>query len=230
VRLPQDIVYRWNKAVDAPIEPAVTERAPCHEIVLGQSEVDLGFLPIPTWVPGKDVAPFINLGCMITKDAATSARNVGIYRLQVKSRTTTAVLWDTATQHAAMHYAAYQACGQAMPAAVAIGLAPDIIISAASKLPFGVDEFGIAGGLRGQAIQLTRCRTVDLEVPADAEIVLGILPNTASLKPGANTQNYGNMAQAPVFNVNASHIGAIPSFGRSHNGMPQMRTVYFVKC
>ena len=145
-----------------------SRRAPCQEIVLEGDDVDLGALPIQRCWPG-DPAPFITLPAVITKDPKSGVRNVGMYRMQVIDRASTFMHWQIHKDGRADLLAAEDG---RIPVAVAIGLDPVTAYSASAPLPKHIDEFMLAGFLKGEPVQLVRCKTVDLEVPANAEIVL----------------------------------------------------------
>src|SRR5437773_4803447 len=147
--------------------PQTARRGPAQEIVVTGDDVDLEALPIQTCWPG-DVAPFITLPAVITKDPRTGTRNVGMYRMQVLDRATTAMHWQIHKDGRAD----YLATDGRIEVAVALGLDPVTTYSASAPLPKHIDEFMLAGFLRGEAVDLVKCKTVDLEVPADSEIVL----------------------------------------------------------
>jgi len=161
----------WERGQRHPIDPVTAPSGLCKEIILRGSEIDLGSLPQVVWTPGQDPGPYITAPVIITKDAETGRRNVGTYRLQLKGANRLG-LYVGAAQHAAKHIRQYEAMKKDMPVAIAIGVDPTIVLSSISKFPYGTDELGVAGGLRGEAVPLVRCETVDLEVPANAEIVL----------------------------------------------------------
>ena len=164
---------KWREALTRPIPAVLTDGdAPCQEVVRMGEEADLHRFPIPTWTPEKDPGPFLTSPCLVTKDRGTGVVNVGVYRLEVKGPRKTGVLWDLPSQHGAVHFAAYEAASEPMPMAVVLGVEPTILMGAVAKAPMGFDEFAIAGGLRGAAVELVKCKTVDLEVPARAEIIL----------------------------------------------------------
>ena len=161
----------WERGQRHPIDPVSAPTGLCKEIILQGSEIDLGSLPQVVWTPGQDPGPYITAPVIITKDAETGRRNVGTYRLQLKGANRLG-LYVGAAQHAAKHIRQYEAMKKDMPIAIAIGVDPTIVLSSISKFPYGTDELAVAGGLRGEAVPLVRCETVDLEVPANAEIVL----------------------------------------------------------
>ncbi|HEY7167557.1 MAG TPA: UbiD family decarboxylase [Candidatus Binatia bacterium] len=161
----------WERAQRHPIEPVTVANGLCKEVVARASEVDLDVLPQVIWTPGQDPGPYITAPLVITKDPDTGRRNVGTYRLQMKAPQRLG-LYVGGAQHAARHIRQYEQRGEAMPVAVAIGVDPAVVLASITKFGYGVDEFAVAGGLRGEAVPLVRCETVDLEVPANAEIVL----------------------------------------------------------
>jgi UbiD family decarboxylase len=165
----QAITLRLAEAIDKTIPPRNVAAGHCQDHVLQGDEVDLGMFPSPRWFH-MDGGRFIGtLGCMVTRDPETQIRNVAVYRGQVLGRNRLGVNCE---QHGGVHLRKYRDLGKPMPIACCIGVPPAVLISAAAKVPFGVDEYYVAGGLAGEGIPLVKCKTVDLEVPADSEIVL----------------------------------------------------------
>jgi 4-hydroxy-3-polyprenylbenzoate decarboxylase len=144
--------------------PKSVSRGACQELVV---EPDLDSLPIQHCWPG-DPAPFITLPAVITKDPRTGVRNVGMYRMQKIDATSTYMHWQVHKDGRADWLAAEGS----IPVAVALGLDPITAYSASAPLPKHIDELMLAGFLRGEPVELVKCKTVDLEVPANAEIVL----------------------------------------------------------
>ncbi len=164
---------KWREALTNPIPGKRTNgKAPCQEVVLSGEEADLNRFPIPTWTPEKDPGPFLTSACLVTKERDTGVLNVGVYRMEVKGPRKTGVLWDLPSQHGAVHFTKYEEAGEPMPMAVVLGVEPTILMGAVAKAPMGYDEFAVAGGLRGAPVDLVKCKTIDLDVPARAEIVL----------------------------------------------------------
>src|SRR5205809_5912441 len=147
--------------------PQTARRGPAQEIVVTGDDVDLGALPIQTCWPG-DAAPFITLPAVITKDPRTGTRNVGMYRMQVLDRATTAMHWQIHKDGRAD----YLATDGRIEVAVALGCDPVTTYAASAPLPKHIDELMLAGFLRGEPVELVACKTVGLEVPANAELVL----------------------------------------------------------
>jgi len=218
------IISRWDQALAYPKNPEMVANGVCQEVVREGRKVNLNWFPIPTWTPEKDPGPYITAPCMITKDPENEIRNVGIYRMQVKSADKTGVLWDLPSQHAAIHFAKYEAKQKPMPVAVAIGVDPCILMAAAAKVPLGVDELAVAGGLRGKAIPLVKCKTIDLEVPATAEIVLEgeILPGEKEIEGpfGEYTGYMGGPYQVPLFHIKCITHRKDPIYQALHSQMP----------
>jgi 4-hydroxy-3-polyprenylbenzoate decarboxylase len=173
-----------------------------QEIVLRGDEVDLARLPIQTAWPG-DAGPFITLPAVITLDPRNGNRNVGMYRMQVLGPRSTAMHWQLHKDGRAD----YLFTEGRMEVAVALGLDPITAYSASAPLPKHIDELMVAGFLRGEPVELVKGVTVDLEVPANAEIVLeGYIDKDELTEEGPfgdHTGYYTPAEQFPVFNVTA---------------------------
>jgi len=143
---------------------------PCQQVVLKGDQVDLTQLPLLRVYPG-DADKVITLGLMITRDPESKAVNVGVYRLQLQSKTTMTVQW-LSVRGPTRHLRKAAERGQSLEVAIAIGVDPLLIMAAATPLPIDLSEWLFAGLYAGEGIHLAKCKTVDLEVPADAEIVL----------------------------------------------------------
>jgi 4-hydroxy-3-polyprenylbenzoate decarboxylase len=182
--------------------PKTSRGGPAQQVVLTGDDVDLTRLPIQTCWPG-DAAPFITLPAVITKDPRSGARNVGMYRMQVLDRNTTAMHWQIHKDGRAD----YLATDGRIEVAVALGLDPVTTYTASAPLPKHIDELMLAGFLRGEPVELVSAKTVDLEVPANAEIVLeGYIEKdelTAEGPFGDHTGFYTATEPFPVFHVTA---------------------------
>src|ERR671922_2154063 len=148
-------------------QPKTVRRGACQEIVLTDDDATLDALPIQTCWP-DDAGPFITLPAVITHDPRDGTRNVGMYRMQKLGPHATAMHWQIHKDGRAD----YLATDGKIEVAVALGLDPVTTYSASAPLPKHIDELMVAGFLRGEPVELVRARTVDLEVPANAEIVL----------------------------------------------------------
>ena len=182
--------------------PRTVKRGASQEVVLRGDEVDLGRLPVQTCWPG-DAGPFITLPAVITRDPRTGQRNVGMYRMQVLGPRSTAMHWQIHKDGRAD----YLFTEGRMEVAVALGLDPISAYSASAPLPKHIDEFMLAGFLRGEPLDLVKGVTVDLEVPADAEIVLEGYIDKGDLTeegPFGDHTGYYTLAEPfPIFHVTA---------------------------
>lgn len=151
--------------------PKIVSSAPCQEVVLKGDDVDLGKLPVITCWP-QDGGPFITMPLVFTKDPKSGKRNCGMYRMQVYDRNTTGMHWQLHKDAARQHQDAESQKLERIPVSVAIGSDPITVFSAVCPLPPDIDEMMFAGFARGEAVKLVKCLTNDLEVPANAEIVL----------------------------------------------------------
>jgi 4-hydroxy-3-polyprenylbenzoate decarboxylase len=174
-----------------------------QEVVLTGDDIDLGRLPVQRCWPG-DPAPFITLPAVITADPRTGTRNVGMYRMQVIDRSSTYMHWQIHKDGRADLLAAEDG---RIPVAVALGLDPVSAYSASAPLPKHIDEFMLAGFLKGEPVELVHARTVDLEVPANAEIVLEgwVAKDEVGLEGpfGDHTGYYTAAEPFPVFRLSA---------------------------
>jgi 4-hydroxy-3-polyprenylbenzoate decarboxylase len=182
--------------------PKTVGKGPCQEIVFRGDDVDLGVLPIQRCWPG-DPAPFITLPAVITHDPHSGGRNVGMYRMQVIDRNTTFMHWQIHKDGRAD----YLAADGRIEVAVALGLDPITAYSASAPLPKHVDEFMLAGFLRGEPVELVKGVSVGVEVPARAEIVLeGYIEKDEVGNEGPFGDHTGYYTAAepfPVFHVTA---------------------------
>jgi 4-hydroxy-3-polyprenylbenzoate decarboxylase len=182
--------------------PVVVRKGRCQEVVLRGDDVDLSLLPVQTCWP-DDGGPFITLPAVITRDPRNGNRNVGMYRLQVLDRNATAMHWQLHKDGRAD----YLFSEGRMEVAVALGLDPISAYSASAPLPKHIDEFMVAGFLRGEPLEMVKGVTVDLEVPADAEIVLEGYVEQGDVTDegpfGDHTGFYTPVEKFPVFHVTA---------------------------
>src|SRR5215211_2610730 len=182
--------------------PKTVKRGASQEVVLTGDDVDLGLLPIQRCWPG-DPAPFVTLPAVITHDPRTGTRNVGMYRLQKVDRRTTYMHWQIHKDGRAD----YLLADGRLEVAVALGLDPITAYSASAPLPKHIDELMLAGFLKGSPVELVRGKTVDIEVPADAEIVLeGYIERDELADEGPfgdHTGFYTPAERFPVFHVTA---------------------------
>ncbi len=181
----------WYRAMANPIPPRIVENAPCHEIVIMGKDLDrpgkgLDGLPVPISTPGWDIAPFTTLSQYITKDPDTGIQNMGIYRGQVKAPRRLGMNPSLELRPGIyVHWEKMKQRGEKLPAAVVLGAPPCVAFTSAQKVPESLDELHVAGGLVGAPINVVKAKTVDLLVPAEAEIVIEGFIDTEYLEPEA---------------------------------------------
>ena len=187
----EEVTERWASAMANPVPPCEVDSAPCHEIVIEGEALDkpgngLDALPVPISTPGWDNAPYFSTSCFITRDPDSRIQNMGVYRAQLKSPRRLGM--NTSVEQRAgayVHWQKYKARGERMPAAVIVGAPPVIAYAAVQKAPETMDEIALAGGLVGAPINVVAARTVELMVPAEAEIVIEGWVDTEYLEPEA---------------------------------------------
>ena len=196
----EEIEAKWKRAIDNPIEPRIVNEAPCHEIVLEGDALSgeghgLDMLPIPISTPGFDNAPYASCSMFITKDPDTGMQNTGNYRAMVKSPTRMGMNPEVElNQGIHEHWLKYKARGERMPAVLVLGGPPAITFASVHKLPKHLDELAVAGGLVNAPIRVCKAKTVDIIVPAEAEIVVEGYIDTEWLEPeGSFGESHGYM-------------------------------------
>ena len=175
----------------ASVRPKIVRSAPCQEVVLEGDDVDVNRFPILKCWP-EDGGRYITLPLVITKDPETGVRNVGTYRMQVFDERTCGMHWQTQKDGRAHYRVSGERGSPRVDVAVALGGDPATIWSGTAPLPPNVDEMMAAGFIRGEAVEMVRAKTVDLEVPAQAEIVLeGLRDAGGRADGGAFRRPYG---------------------------------------
>jgi UbiD family decarboxylase len=211
----EGIHRKWVEALEKPIPPRIVKNGPCKENILTGDKVDILKLPVPVWTVGEDPGPFFTSPYVITKNPDTGVRNVGTYRMQVKGPRKTGFLIGK-EQDAGLHLRRNDQQNKATPAAVVLGADPSIGYASVSKIPETLDEFAVAGALRGEPVDLVPCETVPLEVPATAEIVLEgeIAANARELEGpfGEYTGYMGPPGQQPFFNIKCMTFRSNPIY------------------
>ena len=197
------IQARWDHAIANPIAPRIVTDAVCQEVVLAGAALrgagnGLDRLSIPISTPGFDSAPTLTATNVITRDPETGVQNMGTYRAALKAPDRLVVRMATRVGGAGgyVHYQKHQKRGdKTMPCAIVLGCPPCVAFMGPQKLPIGVDELGVAGGLAGGPINVVKARTVDLLVPAEAEIVIEGLIDTEYVEPEAPFgESHGHVA------------------------------------
>jgi UbiD family decarboxylase len=198
----EEIGRAWTDAVAHPIAPVTVTNPPCQEVVITGANLvgpgnGLSRLPVPVSTPGFDAAPYLTATLCVTVDPDTGVRNMGTYRAQLKANDRLGVRMASRLGGAGgyLHWQKYRARKQPMPCAIAVGCAPVVAFTGPQKLAIDLDEMSVAGALAGNPIRTARCLTLDLEVPADAEIVVEGLIDPDLLEPeGPFGESHGYVA------------------------------------
>ncbi len=185
---PEEIPDKWTQAQLNPIKPVLVPKGPVQEVIhRGPGLMDHGGLdefPIPISTPGYDPGPFMSSPFLVTRDPDTGVNNIGTYRVMIKSPTRTGANFAPMDhKDAGGHWLKCQKKGIPLQAAIVIGAAPNIGYVSVTKFAPEVDEFDVAGGLAGEPVEVVQCNTVDLFVPAHAEIVVEGIISTKEVEP-----------------------------------------------
>jgi 4-hydroxy-3-polyprenylbenzoate decarboxylase len=188
----EDIGKRWMAAIAHPIAPIRTNNARCQEVVISGDDLrkpdgGLKLLPVPVSTPGFDSAPYLSATFCVTRDLDSGIQNGGTYRAALKATDRLVVRMVARAGGAGgyLHWEKYNKRKEPMPIAIVIGAAPVVMFTGAQKLDVDLDELTVAGGLAGRPVPVVKCKTVDLDVPADAEIVIEGLIDPEKLEPEA---------------------------------------------
>ncbi|MBT3516215.1 MAG: menaquinone biosynthesis decarboxylase [Nitrospina sp.] len=219
------------EAAAFPPKMVSSRQASCQEVVLTGDDVDLGEIPILQCWP-NDAGRFITFPIVVNRTIDRKLRNVGLYRMQVYDKKTTGMHWHI-HKDGAHFFHEFKKQGKIMECAVAIGADPAVCYSASAPLPFGIDEFLFAGFIRKSPVPLVKCKTVDLEIPATAEIVLEgfIDPSEMRLEGpfGDHTGYYSQDGDYPVFNITAITHRKNPIYLTTIVGKPPQEDFYLGK-
>ncbi|WIG62050.1 MAG: UbiD family decarboxylase associated with menaquinone via futalosine [Ktedonobacterales bacterium] len=215
----------------ARIFPHTVSHAPCQEVVI-TDKPDITTLPILQCWP-QDAGKYLTLTMCHSKDPNTGKRNIGMYRVQVRDGQTVGMHWQIHKGGAAHFRDAQVRAKQRMEVAVVIGADPASVYSASAPLPPGVDELLFAGFLRRKAVEVVQCKTVDVKVPAHAEIVIEGYVDTDELLPegpfGDHTGYYTPVEPYPVMHITAVTHRRNPIYATTIVGKPPMEDAYLGK-
>src|SRR2546421_5211636 len=200
------IADKWADAQTKPIPPVRVNRGPVKDVVLRGDQADITKLPLCIWTRGQDPAPYVTAPCVVSKDPETGERNVGTYRLMQKGPRKYGIFLSNAWRDMYPHIMKNEKQGRPTPCAVVIGCDPPVSLTSVARVRG--DEFGVAGGLRGEPLEVVTCETNDLEVPAHAEIVVeGFIPPGVREPEGPFGEYTGYMgASGPSFVIEVTAI------------------------
>lgn len=209
--------------------PKIVKKAPCQEVI--EEEPDVTKLPALFCWP-KDGGRFITLPLVFTKDPETGVRNCGMYRMHIYDGKTTGMHWHL-HKDGSHHYIKAEKMGKRLEVAVAIGSDPAVIYAATAPLPSGVDEMLFAGFLRREPVALVKCKTVDLEVPANSEFILEgyVDPKERRVEGpfGDHTGFYSPAEEYPVFHITCITRRKNAIYPATVVGKPPMEDCFMAK-
>ena len=198
----EEISAKWERAIAGPIAPRMLDKAPCQEVTVDGADLlredgGLAALPIPLSTPGFDSAPTLAATNVVTRNPDSGTQNMGTYRAALKAPDRLVVRMATRVGGAEgfLHWKMYRERGEKMPCAIVLGCPPCVAFTGPQKLPVGTEEIAVAGGLAGEPVNVVRARTVDLVVPAEAELVIEGFVDTEMLEPeGPFGESHGHVA------------------------------------
>jgi len=204
---PAEIHERWTQAQLNPVKPVRISSGPVQEVVWRGKDLlsghGLDMIPVPISTPGFDNAPYLTSANWVSKDPESGIYNIGNYRGQLKSPDRLGGCFGS--QHMGQHWRKCMAKGAPLEAAVVIGVIPSVAYAATAKLPYDFDEYRLAGGLAGEPVELVKCLTVDIEVPATAELVIEGVISIDAVEPegpfGEYTGYIGKRGFSPYMDV-----------------------------
>jgi 4-hydroxy-3-polyprenylbenzoate decarboxylase len=209
--------------------PKTVSSAPCQEVVNRKGSLD-DFPILKCWP--EDGGRYITLPLVFTKDPETGARNIGTYRMQVYDGRTTGMHWQR-HKGGAQHYRVAERLGRRMPVAVALGPDPALAYSATAPMPEGLDELMLAGFLRRKRVEMVKCVSIDLEVPANAQIIIEGYVDPGERRRegpfGDHTGFYSHPDDYPVFHVTCITHRRRPVYLTTVVGVPPMEDYYLGK-
>ncbi len=195
---------------------------PCQQVVIEGEDLDLNKLPLIRPY-AQDGGKIITLGLVITKDCQTGTPNVGVYRLQLQSKQTMTVHW-LSVRGGARHLRKAAEAGKKLEIAIALGIDPLLIMAAATPIPVDLSEWLFAGLYGGEGVKLAKCKTLDLEVPADAEMVLEGTITPGEVLPdgpfGDHMGYYGAVEDSPLIRFHCLTHRQDPIYLTTFSGRP----------
>ncbi len=185
---------KWTQAIQHQLTPRLVATGPVQDVVIVGDDLykdggGIEKIPVPISTPGFDNAPYTTATHWMTKDLDTGIRNVGNYRSQVKAKDRLGIFVHP-TRHIYVHWEKARKRGLPLQAALVMGGPPSIAYAAVAKVPYGVDELAVSGALMGEPVEVVKCKTIDMEVPAHGEIVIEGEMDTEFLEPEAPFGEY----------------------------------------
>lgn len=235
-----DFNEEWSRRMDHPIAWELTQDAPCQEVEIEEKDIDLNKICNVVWHQ-YDAGPFPGtLSVSVTRDPDTGVLNAGIYRMGTLGKNRLG--WGAPEYtHGRQHYMKYEERNERMPMAVITGYDPSVFIASCTRTPPQIDEFKIASTLRGAALPMVKCKTIDIEVPATCEMIMEgfIEPHHREIEGGFGeyTGHYGEARSNPVFIVtkithrrNPIYLGAREQWYPSESALAVGKSSQAVAC
>jgi UbiD family decarboxylase len=204
----EEIGPAWMEAIANPVPPVVVSKGVCQEIVMTGDELTregggLACLPVPVSTPGYDAAPYLTATLCVTRDPDSGVQNTGMYRaaLKAKDRLVVRMVARPGGAGGWVHWQKYRARNERMPISIALGAAPVVVFTSPQKLGIDVDEYGVAGAVAGAPVEMVKCLTNDLLVPANSEIVIEGYIEPDVLEPEAPFGESNGYVALEAFNM-----------------------------
>ena len=221
----RELLQHWLQAMEHPIPPVLVKDAPCQEVVRTDGDL-LRDLPRVIW-NREDGGPYITFGLTISRDPETHEGNMGIYRIQIKANNRIGMNAHPPS-HAGVAHAKAKMRGEDLPVAIAIGGDPALYLASQAPRSYAKDEVALCGALRGAPVDVVKCKTVDLEVPAGAEMVIEgyYRADVHDMEGpfGEFTGYYSGAAERGVVDVTAITHRRDPIFVATYEGKPPTNT------
>ena len=213
---------RFSHGLRNPVEPRLVASGECQEVVHTGSDIDLHSLPMPVYSE-KDGGPYVTMALEVSKDPIDRRVNASVYRVMRTGRNRMSVM-SHAFQGLGTHMARAERRGESLEVAIVNGCDPVLLYASQAKVPQGVNELTVAGGIRGEPVEVVKCVSVDLEVPSSAEIVIEgrVLPGEWTMEGpfGEFTGYYGPAEENHVIEVTAITHRHNPIFLAGMTGLP----------
>ncbi len=198
---------RWADAIANRVPVTMVSDGPVKENILTGDQIDIFQFPHPIWTAEHDPGYFLTASCVISKHPVTGVQNMGCYRCQLKGKEKMGIHFPREFRNIPAHVQANNELNRPTPVAIVIGADPTIPLAAVASLPRCVDELEVAGALRGKPVEMVRCETIDIEVPATAEIVIeGEIPPNYEEPEGPFGEYHGYMGShtvSPIVDIKA---------------------------
>mgnify|MGYP001377259665 CR=1 FL=1 len=219
---PEEINETWMKAIISPIPPRIVDSGVCQEIVWTGDDARLDKLPVPVWTPGKDVGPYFTVP-VLTVNANTGDQNMGFYRTMIREDGAVVINLDHGRQ-GRLDTLTWLDQGKPAPIAWIIGTEPVLQLAATLNLRKGQEELGVAGGVKGEPIELVKARMSDLLIPANTEIVVEgeVIPDEFDMEGpfGEFAGFMGPVREKPVGRITAITMRENPIYYGVTSQMP----------